>query len=226
MRSTALVCVRVHPRTASRRPARRVRSGLPSPARRRVRRRSAVAAAPLAPAAPAAAAPALGEVAQQLARQRARACAPCASGRRRAPAAASGVWARRRGQQRRRQAAVLLARGLHEPARVARVGRAGGVHEQPEQALGLRPALHGVLLVHLAAVLGQVPEPARGLVAAADLPLGQRLEQHLHALAALVARPAAHDLHRLVEGLRVAQVADLARARAGAAGSCGCAAGR
>ena len=44
-----------------------------------------------------------------------------------------------------------------------------------------------------------------GLVAAADRALGQRLEQHLHALAALVARPAADDLDRLVEGLGVAQ---------------------
>jgi hypothetical protein len=87
--------------------------------------------------------------------------------------------------------------------------RAGGVDQQPEQALGLGPALHGVLLVHLARVLGEVPQPAGRLVASPDLLLGEGLEQNLDALAALIARPAAHDLHGVVERLRVAQVAHL-----------------
>ena len=142
----------------------------------------------LAPA-PRAAALALGEVAQQLARQRAR-----LAGQARARAAQDllglGRVRDRGGEQRGLQAAVLLARGVHEPARVARVRAAGGVHEQPEQALGLRPALDRVLLVDLARVLGQAPDPGVGLVAAADALLGQRLEQDLGALAALVARPA------------------------------------
>ena len=47
----------------------------------------------------------------------------------------------RGGQQRGRQAAVLLARRVDEPARVARVRAARGVDEQAEQPLGLRPAL-------------------------------------------------------------------------------------
>ena len=85
----------------------------------------------------------------------------------------------------------------------------GRVDEQAEQSLRLRPALHGVLLVDLAAVFGQVPEPARSLVATTDLLLGQGLQQHLHALAALVARPTADDLHSVVERLRITEVADL-----------------
>ena len=56
---------------------------------------------------------------------------------------------------------------------------------------------------------GQAPDPGLRLVAAADPPLGQRLEQHLCAGPALVARPGRHDLDRVVEGLRVAQRRDL-----------------
>ena len=142
----------------------------------------------LAPA-PRAAALALGEVAQQLARERAG-----LAGQARAGAAQDllglGRVRHRGGEQRGLQAAVLLARGVHEPARVARVRAAAGVHEQPEQALGLRPALDRVLLVDLARVLGQAPDPGVGLVAAADALLGQRLEHDLGALAALLARPA------------------------------------
>jgi hypothetical protein len=80
---------------------------------------------------------------------------------------------------------------VDEPARVAGVRAAAGVHEQPEQALGLRPALDGVLLVHVARHVGQVPDPLVGLVAAADPLLGERLQQHLDALAPLLARPRA-----------------------------------
>ena len=155
-----------------------------------------------------AAAPALGEVAQQLARERARLA------RHPRPRAAQHLLGLRRvrhggGEQRRAQAAVLLARGVDEPPRVARVRAAGGVHEQPEQALGLRPALHGVLLVDLARVLGQAPDPRVGLVAAADALLGQRLQHDLRRLAALLARPVADDVDRQVERLGVARRGDL-----------------
>ncbi len=54
------------------------------------------------------------------------------------------------GEQRDREAAVLLAGGVDDPAGVAPVGAAGGVDEQPQQALGLGPALDRVLLVQLA----------------------------------------------------------------------------
>jgi hypothetical protein len=114
-----------------------------------------------------------------------------------------------RGEERGREAAILLARRLHQPAGVARVRAPGRVDEQAKQPLGLRPALRRVLLVHLARVLREPPDPGRGLVAPADGALAQRLEQHLHALAPLVARPAADDVHGLVEGLGVAHGGDL-----------------
>ncbi len=115
----------------------------------------------------------------------------------------------RRGQQRGREATVLLARGVHETARVAGVRLPARVDQQAEQALGLRPALDGVLLVDLAGVLGQAPDPGVGLVAAADPALGKRLEHDLGALAALVARPAGHDVDRGVEGLGISRRGDL-----------------
>ena len=101
----------------------------------------------------------------------------------------SAVWQRRR-QQRRGQArscwraACTSRRALRAWAPPRRV------HEQAEQALGLRPALDGVLLVDLARHVRAAPDPVVGLVAAADLLLGQRLQHDLHALALLVARPA------------------------------------
>src|SRR5215208_1215290 len=55
-----------------------------------------------------------------------------------------------------------------------------------------------------------MPEPAGRLLAPPYLALRERLEQRLHALAALVARPSTHDLHGVVECLGVAQVPDLA----------------
>ena len=111
----------------------------------------------------------------------------------------------RRGQQGGGQAAVLLARRVDQPAGVAGVGRAGGVDEQAEQALGLGPALHGVLLVDLAGVLRHPPDPGVGLVAAADPPLDQRPQHDLGGLAALLARPAADDVDGRVERVGVAQ---------------------
>ena len=83
------------------------------------------------------------------------------------------------------------------------------VHEQPEQPLRLRPALDGVLLVDLARHLRAGPDPVVGLVAAADLLLGERLQDDLDALALLLARPAADHLDRAVEGLGVARRGDL-----------------
>src|SRR4051812_5864652 len=56
----------------------------------------------------------------------------------------------RGGEQGNRQTAVLLARSGDEAAGVAAMGAAGRVDKQAEQALGLRPALHCVLLVELA----------------------------------------------------------------------------
>ena len=61
----------------------------------------------------------------------------------------------------------------------------------------------------LAGVLGQLPDPGVGLVAPPDALVGQRLEQHLDRLPALVPRPGADDLHRVVEGFGVAQRGDL-----------------
>ena len=107
--------------------------------------------APAGLAAPAALglAAALREVAQQLARQRGR-LARHPRARAVDDLAGLGGVRERGGQQRGRQPAVLLARRVHQPARVARVGAAGGVHEQAEQPLGLGPALDRVLLVDLA----------------------------------------------------------------------------
>src|SRR4029078_8167459 len=96
-----------------------------------------------------------------------------------------------------------------EAPRVARVRAAARVDEQPQEALGLRPALHGVLLVHLARVLGEPPDPRVRLVAPADALLGQRLQHDLRALAALVAGPRADDVDREVEGLGVLRRRDL-----------------
>ena len=143
----------------------------------------------------------------------------------RSTSSASGVCASAAASSAARQPPVLLPRRLHQPPRVARVRAAGRVHQQAEQALRLGPALHGVLLVHLARVLGEPPQPRGRLVAAPDRALGQRLQQHLHALAALVARPAADDVDRLVERLGVAHRRRSPGARARAAASCGCAAG-
>src|SRR5262249_54663165 len=107
------------------------------------------------------------------------------------------------------KAPVLRASRLHEPARVARVRAAGGVDEQSEQALRLRPALDGVLLVDLARALGQAPDPRVRLIAAPDALLGERREQHLRRLAALVAGPAADLVDREVERLGILERGDL-----------------
>ena len=70
-------------------------------------------------------------------------------------------------------------------------------------------------------ISAHAPDPVVGLVAAADLLLGQRLQHDLDALALLVARPAADDVDRAVERLGVARRRDLLqRARCAAAGSC------
>src|SRR2546423_14744818 len=98
---------------------------------------------------------------------------------------------------------------MHEAAGVTTMRGAGRVYEQAQQALGLRPALHRVLLVHVTRVFGEAPQPCLRLVAAADPPLGERLEHRLGALAPLLARPAADDLYRLVEALGVAAGRDL-----------------
>jgi hypothetical protein len=92
-------------------------------------------------------------------------------------------------EQRGAEPPVLLARRVHEPARVAGVRAAARVHEQAEQPLGLRPALDRVFLVDLAGHVRAAPDPVVGLVAAADLLLGERLEHDLDALALVVARP-------------------------------------
>jgi BirA family biotin operon repressor/biotin-[acetyl-CoA-carboxylase] ligase len=130
---------------------------------------------------------ALGEVAQQLARERRR-LARHPRARAAQDLLGLGRVRERGGEQRRGEAAVLLAGGVDQPARVARVRGAGGVDEQAEQPLGLRPALHRVLLVDLARVLGHPPDPGVGLVAAADPLVDHRLQHDLRALAALLAR--------------------------------------
>jgi hypothetical protein len=121
-----------------------------------------------------------------------------------ATAAASSAALRRRSCLR---AACTSRRALRACAPAA------GVDEQAEQALGLRPALHRVLLVDLARVLGQAPDPRVGLVAAPDALLGQRLEHDLGALAALLARPRADDVDREVERLGVLAAAISCSAR-------------
>ena len=150
----------------------------------------------------------LGEVAEQLARH-----AGGLAGRAHAGAAQHLLALRGvgdgGGEQRRRQAPVLVARGVNQAAGVAAVGAAGRVDQQAQQALGLGPALHRVLLMQVAGVAGQAPDPGLGLVAAADAPLGQRLQQHPGARAAVVARPGADGVDRVVEGLGVAQRRDL-----------------
>ena len=151
---------------------------------------------------------ALREVAQQLARQRAR-----LAGHAGARPAEDLLGLRRvgdgGGEQGGREPAVVLAGRVHEAPRVAGVRPAARVHEQAEQPLRLRPALDRVLLVHLAGVLGQAPDPGVGLVAAADALLGQRLQHDLRALAALVARPHPDDVDRQVERLGVLRGGDL-----------------
>ncbi|CAA9485218.1 MAG: hypothetical protein AVDCRST_MAG53-942 [uncultured Solirubrobacteraceae bacterium] len=112
-------------------------------------------------------------------------------------------------EDRGAEATVLLARGVHEAPRVARMGAAARVHEQAEQALGLRPALHRVLLVDVAGHVREIPDPLVGLVAAADAALGQALQKELDALATLVARPRRDDVDRLLEGLGILAAGDL-----------------
>src|SRR3954451_22543647 len=112
-------------------------------------------------------------------------------------------------EQGDRQAAVLLARSGDEAAGVAAMSAAGGVDEQSEQALGLRPALHRVLLVELAGAFGQSPHPGLRLVAAADAALGERLQQDLGARAALLARPSRDDVDGVVECIGFLQDRDL-----------------
>ena len=98
---------------------------------------------------------------------------------------------------------------MHEATRVARVRPTGGVHQQAQQALGLGPALDGVLLVDLARHVRAAPDPVVGLVAAADLLLGQRLQDDLDALALVLARPGLDEVQRAVERLGVAARGDL-----------------
>ena len=174
---------------------------------RRLRRHALGHALLLAPprAAPALA---LGEVAQQLARERRRLARHPRARAVDDLARLGGVRDRRR-EQRGAQPPVLLARRVHEPARVARVRAAARVHEQAEQPLRLRPALHGVLLVHLARHVRAAPDPVVGLVAPADLLLGERLEHDLDALALVVARPGLDEVERAVERLGVARRGDL-----------------
>ena len=163
---------------------------------------------------------ALREVAQQLAGERGRLARHPRAGAVDDLARLGRVRERGR-QQRRGQPPVLLARRVHEPPRVARVGAAGRVDEQAEQPLGLRPALHGVLLVHVARHVRAAPDPVVGLVAPADLLLGQRLEHDLHALALVVARPRLDEVQRAVERLGVAPARrSPAAPSAAAAGSC------
>ena len=165
---------------------------------------------------------ALREVAQQLARQRRRLARHPRARAVDDLARLGGVRDRRR-QQRRGQPAVLLARRVHEPARVARVRAAARVHEQAEQPLRLRPALDGVLLVHLARHVRAAPDPVVGLVAPADLLLRQRLQHDLHALALVLARPRLDEVQRAVERLGVARAprSPAARAAAAARSCCG-----
>src|SRR5215213_42046 len=162
----------------------------------------------LAATARAAPAPASREVAQQLARQRGRLARHPRAG------AAQRLLRLRRVRQGRReqcggQAPVLSARCVDEPAGVARVRPAGRVHQQAEQSLRLRPALHGVLLVDLARVLGHPPYPGVRLIPTAYPLFGECLQHDLHALAALVARPGGHQVDRLVERLGVARGGNL-----------------
>ena len=151
----------------------------------RLRIRVAAAPALLAPASRPLA-PALGEVAQQLARQRG------GLARHPHPRAVEHLLRLRRvgqrgRQQRRRQAAVLLLGRLHQPPRVARVG-AARTSSPAARAAAWSPA----------SATPRTPRAPRactrpgarssgGLVAAADRPLGHRLQQRLDALAALVA---------------------------------------
>ena len=121
----------------------------------------------------------------------------------------SGVWATAAASTRRLQPAVLVARRVHQAAGVAPVGASRGVDQQAQQALGLGPALHRVLLVQVARVAGQSPDPGLSLVAAADAALGQSLQQHAGARAAVVARPGADRFDRVVEGLGVTELGDL-----------------
>src|SRR4051794_34923410 len=171
------------------------------------RLRLARALALLAPPLPAPAL-ALREVAQQLARQRRRLARHAGAGTVDDLAGLGRVRERGR-QQRRGEPPVLLPRRVDQPPRVARVGAAGRVHEQPQQALRLRPPLHGVFLVHLARHLRARPDPVVRLVAPPDLLLRQRLQHDLDALALLFARPGGNHLDRAIERLGVARRGDL-----------------
>ena len=115
----------------------------------------------------------------------------------------SGVWATRGGEQGDREAAVLVAGGVDEPAGVAAVGAPGGVDEQAEQALGLGPALRP-----------RTPRAGRGCSSArrqtqacawSRRPIRRSASASSRTLvagAALVARPGADRVDRVVEGVR------------------------
>ena len=90
---------------------------------------------------------------------------------------ASEVMSHRGGQQRSRQPPILLARSVGPTGGRCARGRAGGVDEQAEQPLGLRPALDRVLLVHLARVLGEAPEPRPVPDRGGRCALGERLQE-------------------------------------------------
>ena len=63
--------------------------------------------------------------------------------------------------------------------------------------------------MQVAGVVGEPPDPGLGLVAPADPPLGERLEQDLGPGPAVVARPGADRVDRVVEGVGVSQRGDL-----------------
>ena len=152
---------------------------------------------------------ALGEVAQQLARQRAR-LARHARARAAQRLLGLGRVRQRGGEQRGRQAAVLLARRVHEPAGVARVRAAGRVDEQaraaawsPASAAPRTPRAPRACTRPCARSRRWPGRGGRSRFSASAWSM------HLDALAALVARPAADDVDRLVERLGVARGGDL-----------------
>ena len=154
------------------------------------------------------------------------ACAPCACARRPAPAGPRACApARRPAARRDRRRSCFL-----EACTSRRALRACAPPEEltsrPSRRLvsGQRDTAYSSCTSREYSARCQIQR--RRLVAAADRLLGHGLQQHLDALAALVARPAAHQLDGLVERLGVLELADLRSARAGAAGCCGCAAGR
>src|SRR5829696_4447710 len=117
----------------------------------------------------------------------------------------------RGGEQGDGEPPVLLAGGMDDAPRITAVGPPRAVHEQAEQALRLRPALHRVLLVERAGGLGEPPHPSLRLVAAADPLLRQRLQEDLRAGAPLVAGPGCDHVDRVVERLGLAKGRDLAQ---------------